>query len=324
MRPVSCNEFRVHTAWELISETIRQWSEDKAERLGAALAYYAAFSLSPLLILVVAIVDFFYGGKSTDYIRLQMAGFMGADAAETIVHAIRTVNRSGGGVAATVISIFTLFLGATGVFTQLQDAMNTIWEVVPRPRGYLWEMINLRMRSFAMVLGICFLLLVSLVMSAILSAVSVYFHGFLPGEEFVWRIADFVVTFGVTTLLFGLIYKVLPDVHIAWSDVSIGAVATALLFTGGKVLIGLYLGRSAIGSAYGAAGAILVVLAWIYYSSQILFLGAEFTQVYANRFGSHVQPARGAISLTEEARIHQGIPHTTTVRDAIRKQDEAA
>jgi membrane protein len=311
----------VNTFWELIRETIDEWFEDKAERLGAALAYYSAFSLAPLLIIVVAVVDFLYGGKSTDYIRAQMASFVGPGVAETMVSGIRMVNQSGGGVTATIVSIVTLFIGATGVFTALQDSLNTIWEVAPRPRQFLSEAIRLRLLSFAMVLVICFLLLVSLLMSAFLTALSTYFHDLLPVADFVWRRADVLISFAVTTLLFALIYKVLPDVEIEWSDVWIGAIVTALLFTVGKVLIGLYLGRAAIASVYGAAGSILIVLAWVYYSSQILFFGAEFTQVYANRFGSHVRPSRGAITLTEEARIHQGIPHNTTIQEALRKQD---
>jgi membrane protein len=316
----------MYSAWELIRATIDEWSEDKAARLGAALAYYAAFSLAPLLIIVVAIVDFFYRGKSTDYIQSQLARMIGPNVAQTIVAAIHTANRSGRGTTATVIGIVTLVIGATAVFTELQDAMNTIWEVAPKPRQFLVEVVRQRVRSFIMVLGICVLLLVSLILSAVLSGLSAYSRSFLPGTDFVWHIGNYLISFGVTTLLFAFIYKVLPDVDIGWSDVWVGAIATALLFTIGKELIGVYMGTAAVGSVYGAAGSILVVLAWVYYSAQILFFGAEFTKVYANQFGSHVRPSAGAISLTEEARIHQGIPHKETVEDATRRQrpDQAA
>jgi membrane protein len=317
----SCNIYNpwvMGVAWELIQATINKWFEDKAERLGAALAYYAAFSLAPLLIIVVAVVDVLYGGKSTDYIRSQMAALVGSNAAETIVAAISAANRSGRGTTATVISIVTLVIGATAVFAELQDALNTIWKVAPKPRQFLIETIRQRVLSFAMVLGICSLLLVSLILSAVLSGLSAYSRGFLPQSDFLWRIGNDLISFSVTSLLFALIYKILPDVEIAWSDVWIGAIATALLFTIGKELIGLYMGTAAIGSAYGAAGSILVVLAWVYYSAQILFIGAEFTHVYANRFGSQVRPARGGISLTERDRIRQGAPHTQTLENEER------
>jgi membrane protein len=311
------------TTGELVSATINEWFEDKAERLGASLAYYAAFSLSPLLILVVAIVDFVYQGESTTHIRAQIAQFIGPEAADVVVATIRSVNQSDSGTLATIISVIVLFIGATAVFTELQDAMNTIWEVTPRPRQFLSESLRLRVLSFAMVLGVCFLLLVSMMLSAFLSALSSRFRGLLPGTDFVWGFADVFISFAVVTLLFALIFKVLPDVLLAWRDVWLGAVVTAVLFTVGKSLIALYLGRSAIGSAYGVAGSVLVVMAWVYYSSQILFLGAEFTQVYANRYGSRVRPARGAIPLSEMARLHQGIPHHETIERAMRKPDAA-
>jgi membrane protein len=282
--------------------------------------------LSPLLVISVAAVDFLYGGQSTVYIRSQLETFLGPQTTDVVISAIQNVHQSDAGTTATIVGIVALVIGATGVFTELQDSMNTIWEVKPKPRRYFTEILRSRALSFAMVLGICFLLLVSLLLSAIISALSAYVSYLLPGTDFIWRIVDVLLGFTLTTLLFALIYKVLPDVHISWSDVWIGAASTAVLFTIGKVLIGLYLGRSTIASAYGAAGSILVVLAWVYYSSQILFLGAEFTQVYANRYGSRVRPARGAVSLREEDRIQRGIPHQETVDDACKSQngDEAA
>jgi len=200
--------------------------------------------------------------------------------------------------------------------------MNTIWEVRPKSRRLWWDILRLRLISFAMVLAICFLLLVSLVFSAVLAAASSYFKTLAPGTETVWPIIDFVVTFGTTTILFSMVYKILPDVHIHWRDVGIGAAATAVLFTIGKILIGFYLGRSSFASAYGAAGSLVVLLLWVYYSSQILFLGAEFTQVYANTYGSQVTPARGAIPLSEYRRIKQGIPHQKAVEKAQLRSDK--
>jgi membrane protein len=314
----------MHTAWSLISQTFNEWVEDKAERLGASLAYYAAFSIAPLLIIVVSIVSFFYSGDTLAQIQHQIASIAGQNAAEAIVATVRGIKSQGGSVLATVISVITLFIGATGVFTALQDAMNTIWEVTPRPRRVWSEVLRTRFLSFALVIAICFLLLVSLVISAALAAISAYFQSLLPITGSFWPLIDFAVSFGTTTLLFAMIYKILPDVHIGWSDVWIGAAATAVLFAIGKIVIGLYLGRSTFASAYGAAGSVLVILAWVYYSSQILFLGAEFTQVYANRYGKHLRPSRGAMFLGEEARINQGIPHTTVVKDASERRRRAA
>jgi membrane protein len=308
----------------LIAQTFNEWSEDKAERLGAALAYYAAFSIAPLLIIVVSVVGFFYTGDTLGQIQRQIAMVAGENAAEVIVATVRGIKASGGSVTATVISIITLLIGATGVFTALQDAMNTIWEVTPKPRRLWSEILRTRFLSFALVLAISFLLLVSLVISAALAAVSQYFQTLLPMSGAFWPFLDFAVSFVTTTLLFAMIYKILPDVHIHWSDVWIGAAATATLFALGKIAIGFYLGRGTFASAYGAAGSLLVMLAWVYYSSQILFLGAEFTQVYANRYGKRLRPSRGATFLSEEARIHQGIPHTDTIQKASRRGPPAA
>jgi YihY family inner membrane protein len=208
--------------WGLVSQTFNEFLEDKAERLGAALAYYAVFSISPLLIIVVALVDLLYAGDSLAHIRNQIAMMLGDNAAEAIVATIRGVNSSSSGVTATIISIVTLLIGSTAVFTQLQDAMNTILGVTPKPRRYITEMVRSRVISFAMVAGITFLLLVSLIISATLSAIGAYFKSILPGTELLWQSVDFLVSFAVTTALFAMMYKVLPDVKIAYRDVWIG------------------------------------------------------------------------------------------------------
>ena len=313
---------------EMTWQTINEFFEDKASRLGAALAFYAAFSLSPLLLIVVAIVDRVYGGESLAHVRAQIATFVGDNAAQAIVAALRSLQRSDDGFTATLIGVLMLFIGATAMFTQLQDAMNTIWEVAPKPRRMWVEILRARVLSFAMVLGICFLLLVSMMLSALLLAISSQFRHLFPGAvDLVWRIADLGISFVITTLVFAMIYKILPDVKIHWRDVWTGAAATALLFTVGKLVIAFYLGRSSFTSAYGAAGSVLVILVWVYYSSQILFLGAEFTHVYVNRYERPPRPIRGAIPLSEIARIHEGIPHTTILREAAarrKKPDSAA
>jgi membrane protein len=194
--------------------------------------------------------------------------------------------------------VVTLFVGATGVFVQLQDALNSIWGVRRKPGRGLRNFIKDRLLSFALILGIGFLLLVSLILSAGLSALGNFVTGLLPAQATLWQWINFGVSFGVITLLFAVIFKVLPDVKIAWRDVWIGALLTALLFNLGKYLLGLYLGRSSVTSAYGAAGSLVIVLLWVYYSAQILFFGAKFTQIYSNRYGSHLEPAPGAEAVT--------------------------
>src|SRR5262245_8433115 len=314
----------MNTVWSLISQTFNEWSEDKAQRLGAALAYYAAFSIAPLLIIVVSIINFIYRADTIPEIQHQIAMGAGNNAASALMATVRGIHSQGGSTMATVLSIVTLLIGATGVFTALQDSLNTIWEVTPKPRRVWTDILRARFLSFALVIAMCFLLLVSLLVSAALAAISAYFQTLLPITDPFWPVVDFAVSFGVTTILFAMIFKILPDVDIAWSDVWIGAAATAVLFAIGKIAIGLYLGRSAFASAYGAAGSLLVLLAWVYYSSQILFLGAEFTQVYANHFGRHLRPSHGAMFLTEEARIRMGIPHTKTIEEAASKQRRPA
>ncbi len=205
-----------------------------------------------------------------------------------------------GGVIATIIGVVTILFGATGVFVQLQSALNRIWNVEPKPGAGIWSFVRTRLISFGMILGIGFLLLVSLVLSAAVSAVGTWATGLLPGSETLVNILTFAVSFVLTTLLFAMIYKVLPDVEIGWRDVWIGAGVTAFLFTVGKSLIGLYLAKSSVASTYGAAGSLVVLLLWVYYSSQILFLGAEFTQVYATRYGSRIRPSKHAVPVVEK------------------------
>lgn len=292
----------------LFQETFEEWQKDKVSRLSAALAYYTIFSIAPLLIIVIAIAGAVFGeAAAQDAIKGQLEGLIGPSSAEVIQTAIQNASQPQAGTVASLISIAVLIFGATGLFAELQDSLNTIWEVQPKPGRAVKTIVRQRFLSFAMVLAIGFLLLVSLVLSAILAGLVTYFNNLLPGSDFIWRFVNFFVVFLVTTLLFGLIFKVLPDVKITWSDVLIGAAITSLLFSIGRYLLGHYLGNSTFGSTYGAAGSIVVILVWVYYAAQILFFGAEFTQVYARRYGSQIVPDKNAIPLTEEARLQQGL-----------------
>lgn len=299
------------TIWALIKETFSEWMEDKAPRLAAALSYYTMFSLAPLLIIAIAIAGLMFDtAVAQEQIHAQIKGLVGVEGADAIKEMIEHSGDWGDSIIATLIGVATLLFGATGVFGQLQDSLNTIWEVAPKPNRTWMETIKVRFVPFTMVLGIGFLLLVSLIVSTALASLEQFMQGLLPGMELLGQIFNFAISFGVITLLFAMMYKVLPDVKIAWRDVWIGAAATALLFTIGKFLIGLYLGKSSFSSTYGAAGSLIVILLWVYYSSQILFLGAEFTQVYAKRYGSRIQPAENAVAVTEQMRAQEGIPHT--------------
>lgn len=306
---------------ELVKDTAVEWNEDKAPRLAAALAYYTIFSLAPLLIIAIAIAGALFGREAAQQeILAQVQALMGERGAAFIQTLIEAAAEPRTGAIASALGIVTLLFGAGGVFGQLRDALNTIWEVQPQPgpagiRGVL-RAIRLNFLSFSMVLGVGFLLLVSLVISAGLEAVNRYAQGIIPGLSPVWQLANVLLSLAVITLLFALIFRVLPDVRVAWRDVWLGAALTSLLFNFGKTLIGLYLGRSNIGSAYGAAGSLVILLIWVYYSAQIFFFGAEFVQVYTRKYGSGVVPEKGAVPLTEEARAEQGIAHKRDVERA--------
>lgn len=278
--------------WTLLKDTVAEWQADKVPLLAAALAYYTVFSLAPLLVIVIAIAGFVFGPEAArNQLDEQIQGLVGAQGADAIQTMIQNAYQPSSGIVATVVSLVTLLLGASGVFAQLQDALNTIWEVPP-PKAGVKGMVKARASSFAMILVIGFLLLVSLVISAALATIGNFFGGLIPGLAFAWQVINFVISFAVVTLLFGLIYRVLPDVKVPWGDVWHGAIVTSLLFTVGKWLLGLYIGNSGVASPYGAAGSFVVVLVWVYYSAQILLFGAEFTQVYSKRYGSRWRLAR--------------------------------
>jgi membrane protein len=299
----------IKQTWEVLKDTGEQWLTDKVMRLGAALAYYTALSMAPLLVIILAIAGFVFGEEAA---RGQLVGqikdLVGQQGAQAIQAMVAHSHQESGGVLATVISVIMLLFGSSGVFGELQDSLNTIWEVQPKPGRAIWEMIRDRFLSFAMVLGIGFLLLVSLVLSTGLEALGSFVGGLAGTWAPVFQVVNFFASLGIFTLLFAMIFKILPDVKIGWKDVWLGAAVTALLFDLGKYLIGLYLGQSSYSSTYGAAGSFVVLLVWVYYSSLILFFGAEFTKVYANKFGSRIVPAENAEPVTEEARAQQGIP----------------
>jgi membrane protein len=292
--------------FSLAKESFKEWQEDGALQLGAALSYYTIFSIAPLLLIAIAIAGVAFGREAVEgQLVGQIEGLVGRQGAEAVQTMIANAGKHGQGVLPTVLGIATILFGATGVFVQLQDSLNKIWDVKPKPGGGVKAFLMQRVISFGMVLGIGFLLLVSLIFAAGVAALDEFATGLLPGAETLIGILGFLVSFALVTLLFAMIYRVLPDVEIAWRDVWVGAGVTALLFTIGKYLIGLYLGNSSVASAYGAAGSLVVVLLWVYYSSQILFLGAEFTQVYATRYGSRIVPSEGAVRVDEEGERRQ-------------------
>jgi membrane protein len=286
-------------AWQLLRDTGREWYDNRAQRLGAALAFYTLFALAPGLVILIPLTGVFLGRQAAQgHLVEQIEYLIGRPGAEAIEATIVSAHEQGAGV--TVVAVITL------VF-ELQDALNTIWGVTPRPgRGFL-AILRERFWSFTLVVGIGFLLLVSLAVSAWLAALGEFFAHLLPAPAGVLEAVNLVISFCVITFLFGMIFKLLPDVYLAWRDVWLGAALTSLLFTLGKVVIGLYLGRTTIGSAYGAAGSLVVILLWVYYSAQILFFGAEFTKVWARRRGAGAVPTEVAVPLTEEAKAEQGM-----------------
>jgi len=309
----------------LIKETFKNWSDDKASRLAAALAYYTVFSLPPLLIIVIAIAGTFLGEEAArGEVVMQLQSLIGVEGAKAIEAVISGASNSGAvsSLSASFISVIILLFGATAVVAQLQDALNTIWGVVPKPGNMIKVFIFQRLLSFGMILGVVFMLLVSLIMSAALGILSKYLGGLFPGLEVIWALIDFTISLSVISALFALMFKYLPDVKIKWSDVLIGAVITAFLFNIGKYLIGLYLAKSAFNSTYGAAGSLVVLLAWIYYSAQILFVGAEFTQVFARRNGKHIEPKAYAEYAVEEAVPEDDISAPTNPSVNTDKEDE--
>jgi len=283
-------ELRVADILSLLTDTYEEWYKHKAPRLSAALAFYTALSLAPLLVVVISIAGFFFGADAAKgQIVWQVEGLLGHAAAVAIQGVLdaarKPVAASLAGLVGVGLSIFT----ATTVVAEMRDSLNTIWEVpVPELQGFktILSFVRERFFSFALVLGVGFLLLVSLVINAGLTAAGAVLAGHISVQPWIVQLANMVVSVIVATALFGLVYKIMPDVDIEWRDVVLGALITSLLFNTGKSLVGMYLGKTTLASAYGAAGSLVVFLVWVYYSTLIFFLGAEFTQVFANRYGS--------------------------------------
>jgi len=294
---------------DLFKQTFVEWNEDKVPRLGAALAFYTALSLAPLLVLALRVAAIFFGDDAArGEIEHQMQSMIGEHGAESVQAMLESANQPETGLMATIFSLVTLLFGASGVFGQLQDSLNTIWEVTPKAGRGLWGLLQDRFLSIAMVMGVAFLMVVSLLVSAGLAFVGSYASQLLENSQIVLRGFNLLLSLLIFTGLFGLMFKYLPHAKISWKDVWYGAAMTAVLFTIGKFVIGLYLGHSSFANSYGVAGSLIVLLVWVYYSAQILFFGAEFTQVYANRYGKKIVPSDNAESVTEEKRSQEGIP----------------
>lgn len=275
---------------KMLLEALQEWNDDKAPRLGAALAFYSILSIGPLLLIVTGVAGIAFGRDAVNtYLLAELSSLIGDQGASAVKTMLSGAFNPQQGLIATIIGVVTLIISATGFFAQLQEAMNDIWNVEP-PRLHWTVFVQKRLLSFALVVGIGFLLLISLVVSAGLAAFSALISPYVPAP--VMALLNLIISFGVVTFLFAMTFKILPDARIAWSDVWVGAAITAVLFSFGKQLIGLYLGQSALSSAYGAAGSLIVLLVWIYYSTQIFFFGAEFTQVYSRHLGKTIQPRR--------------------------------
>ncbi len=274
--------------WDLLKESYNEWDRHNAPELGAALSYYTVLSLAPLLVVVTAVIGLAFGQEAArGQVLNQISDLVGTDGAQVVQTVVANANKPKTGILATVLGLITLFLGASGVFTELRSSLDRIWEAKRPAGGGVMAMIKERFFSFGMVLAVGFLLLVSLVITAGIAAAGTYVGHLLPIPAFVLQILNMLVSFAFITVLFALIYRYVPDERVDWRDVWTGAAITSILFGIGKYAIGLYLGKAGIGSTYGAAGSLVVLLVWIYYSAQIFFFGAEFTHVYSMRHGSH-------------------------------------
>jgi membrane protein len=286
----------------LLKDSAVKWYEDEAPRKAASLAYYTLLSTAPLVLFSVALAGAAFGDDAArGQVAEQVGAVVGPQAASAIQGVVRNAHHEHGGILSSVVGFAVLLFGASGVFGELQTTLNAVWGVKPKPGRGIKGFLRDRFLSFTMVLGVAFMLLVSLLVSAALSAVGRFLSGALPGGEVLWQVVNFLVSLGTITGLLGLIFKVIPDVEIRWRDVWVGALVTACLFTLGKFVLGLYLGKSSFASSYGAAGSVVALVVWVYYASQILFMGAEFTQVYAQMFGKDIRPSPQAVPAEPES-----------------------
>jgi len=315
---------RLREFFTLIKETFAEWNRDRVPRLAAALAYYTTFSIGPFLIVVISIAGMIAGREAIQgQLNDQIQGLLGREAANTIQEVVRNISKPSDNIIAAIIGAIVLLIGAGGVFGQLQDALNTVWGVQIKPGIGIGRMIRSRFLAFLMVLGVGLLLLVSLVLSTLITYVHQILLAISPDTGIFLPLLDLATSLTSIALLFAVIYKVLPDIKIHWHDVWGGAILAAILFAVGKGLLSLYLSRSGVLSTYGAAGSLIIILIWIFYSAQILLFGAEFTQVYARRHGSRIPPANNAVAVTAEARAKAGMsPADKVTKLAHRRKSE--
>jgi membrane protein len=276
--------------WKALKDTWDEFNADNGIKLSAALAYYTIFSIPPLLIIIITVCGFVFGKEAIQgHVYSQIAGLVGSDAALQIQDAIKNTAISKDSKVASIIGVIVLIIGATGVFSEIQDSINIIWGIKPKPKRGLIKMLINRLLSFSMVIGIGFILLVSLLVNALVELLNTRLQHFFPQMTvYLFYIINIIIIFAVISLLFATIFKILPDGKIKWRDVMTGSFFTAFLFMIGKLAIGYYLGKSNIAGVYGAAGSVIIILVWVYYSSIILYFGAEFTQVYANLYGHSI------------------------------------
>jgi membrane protein len=298
----------VRGIWAVVGRTFSDWYQDRAQRLGAALAYYTVFALAPSLVIVIGVAGLVFGRETAQgHILEQIRDLVGEQGAQVVEATIQSAQDPKASVTAISLGLMTLVFGLWGVFSELQDALNTIWGVTPKPGRGVMGVLKDRVWSFALVVGIGFVLLVSLALTALLAMLGTYFGHLLPLPTVLLQTINFAISFVVITVLFAFTFKLLPDVKVAWQDVWLGAAVTSVLFSVGKLLIGLYLGKSGVASVFGAAGSLVVILVWVYYSAQILYLGAEFTKVWTRWRGRGFVADERAVPVTAEARAEQGL-----------------
>ena len=295
--------------WSLVKAAASSWLDDYAPSMGAALSYYTVFSLAPLLLIVVSVAGLIFGADAArGEIFGQLSGMMGAEAAKAVEGLLASVNKPAQGITGTVIGIGVLLFGATTVFGELQDSLDRIWRAPARDKSSgPWNLLRTRLLSFGMILGLAFLLMVSLVVGAAVSALGKWWGDFFGGWVILAQVVNLLIGLGLTLLVFAMIYKLMPRVRVAWRDVWLGSAVTALLFTIGKFLIGLYIGQSGVASGFGAAGSLIVVFVWVYYSAQIFLIGAEFTWVWAKTYGS-AKELVAAVAPDAASKVEAAIP----------------
>ncbi len=303
--------------WQLVRGAGEAWIDDYAPSMGAALSYYTVFSLAPLLLIVISIAGLVFGQDAArGEIFGQLSELMGADAAKAVEGILASLNKPAHGITGTTLGVALLLIGATSVFGELQDALDRIWRAPVRERSAgWWNLLRTRLLSFGMILGVAFLLMVSLVLGAVISTLGKWWGGAFGDWEVLAQVVNLTIGFLLTAVVFAMIYKLMPRVPVRWHDVLLGALVTAVLFTVGKFLIGLYIGKSGIASGYGAAGSLIVVFVWVYYSAQIFLMGAEFTWVYARIFGSmrYLTPDPADENAPDLPARHEDAPGATTL-----------